>query len=107
MADSRRKIERFPQIVSSKEKRAEPEASHSARRFCGRRFVALGFDLLVFGLLAGDTQHAILPSKWLVFIRPFVTGFEWLLTHEAFEPRISSNQHGLNPPVVSEKKCLF
>jgi hypothetical protein len=48
------KIERFPESVNSKVKRAEPMASHSARRFCGRRFVGLGFDLFVFILFSGN-----------------------------------------------------
>jgi len=31
-----------------------PLTSHSARRFCGRRFVGLGFELLAFILFSGD-----------------------------------------------------
>jgi len=41
-------------IVSSEVKRAEPESEHSARRFCGQRFVGLGFGLLVFILFSGN-----------------------------------------------------
>jgi len=38
----------------SEVKRAEPVASHLARRFCGRKFVGLGFGLLVLVLLPGN-----------------------------------------------------
>jgi hypothetical protein len=36
------------------ENRAEPVASHSSRRFCGRRFVGLGFGFFVFILFPGN-----------------------------------------------------
>src|ERR1035441_1528734 len=51
----------FSIIVSSTVKRAEPVASHSARRFCGRRFVGLGFAFLVFVLFAGDGSVVFEP----------------------------------------------
>jgi hypothetical protein len=42
------------------------KASHSARRFCGRRFVGLGFALLIFVPFPGNGGVVFEPSSFFI-----------------------------------------